>query len=289
MAHTTDATPVPCGVSAARAENPPGGGGRRGTTAAGRAPSVVAGPAPTGAARSPAARTAPPPAPAAAEAARQRRHPGERGVAAGAVERRRAAARGPRRLAGARAAAGRAPGEHETAGWAAHGGAGAALGGGWRAGAGPSAARLAASTRGPRAGALPLIASVDGSTREARRQQPQGWRAHAGVVLGGKLRVMVEAFRHRPVWPWSPDDAAAHAKRVVAEMLAARPGGGRLVGDLGCGRFVWFAACTASDRFWVTRRREKTAYRTVPERGRPAPTIAMRASRGARHFWTPCT
>ena len=94
-------------------------------------------------------------APAAAEAARPRRHPGERGVAAGAVERRRAAARGPRRLAGARAAAGQAPGEHETAGWAARGGAGAALGGGWRAGAGPSAARLAASTRGPRAGALP--------------------------------------------------------------------------------------------------------------------------------------
>ena len=44
----------------------------------------------------------------------------------------------------------------------------------------------------------PLIASVDGSTREARRQQPQGWRAHAGVVLGGKLRVMVEAFATAP-------------------------------------------------------------------------------------------
>jgi hypothetical protein len=112
---------------------------------------------------------------------------------------------------------------------------------------------------------FPLIAIVDGSTLEALRKKTQVLREHAGLVLGGKMMVMVEAFSHRPLWQLYTDDAAANDKRFVAEILAALPVGGLLVFDLGFFSFLWFDDFTASDRFFVTRMREKTAYRTVQE------------------------
>ena len=112
---------------------------------------------------------------------------------------------------------------------------------------------------------FPLVAIVDGSTLEALRKKTQVLREHAGVVLGGKMMVMVEAFSHRPLWQLYTDDAAANDKRFVAEILAALPVGGLLVFDLGFFSFLWFDDFTASDRFFVTRMREKTAYRTVQE------------------------
>jgi IS4 transposase len=112
---------------------------------------------------------------------------------------------------------------------------------------------------------FPLIAIVDGSTLEALRKKTQVLREHAGLVLGGKMMVMVEAFSHRPLWQVYTDDAAANDKRFVAEILAALPVGGLLVFDLGFFSFLWFDDFTASDRFFVTRMREKTAYRTVHE------------------------
>jgi Transposase DDE domain len=110
-----------------------------------------------------------------------------------------------------------------------------------------------------------LIAIVDGSTLEALRKKTQALREHVGLVLGGKMMVMVEAFSHRPLWQLYTDDAAANDKRFVAEILAALPVGGLLVFDLGFFSFLWFDDFTASDRFFVNRRREKTAYRTVQE------------------------
>jgi Transposase DDE domain len=112
---------------------------------------------------------------------------------------------------------------------------------------------------------FPLVAIVDGSTLEALRKNTQVLREHAGVVLGGKMMVMVEAFSHRPLWQLYTDEAAANDKRFVAEILAALPMGGLLVFDLGFFSFLWFDDFTASDRFFVTRMREKTAYRTVQE------------------------
>ena len=112
---------------------------------------------------------------------------------------------------------------------------------------------------------FPLMAIVDGSTLEALRKKTQVLREHAGLVLGGKMMVMVEAFSHRPWWQLSTDDAAANDQRLVAEILAALPVGGLLVFDLGFFSFLWFDDFTASDRFFVTRMREKTAYRTVQE------------------------
>jgi Transposase DDE domain len=112
---------------------------------------------------------------------------------------------------------------------------------------------------------FPLIALVDGSTLEALRKKTQVLRECAGLVLGGKMMVMVEAFSHRPLWQHYTEDAAANDKRFAAEILAALPVGGLLVFDLGFFSFLWFDDFTASHKFFVTRMREKIAYRTVRE------------------------
>jgi hypothetical protein len=109
------------------------------------------------------------------------------------------------------------------------------------------------------------LALVDGATLEALRTKTQGLREPAGWVLGGKMMVLVEAFSHRPRWQLYTEDAAANDKRCAAEILAALPVGGLLVFDLGCFSFLWFDDFPASARFFVTRMREKTAYRTVQE------------------------
>ena len=110
---------------------------------------------------------------------------------------------------------------------------------------------------------FPRLAIVDGSTLEALRKKTQGLRQREGLVLAGRLMVMVEAFSHRPLWQLYTDDALANDKRFAAEILVALPVGGLLVFDLGFFSFLWFDDFTASRRFFVTRMREKTAYRTV--------------------------
>ena len=112
-------------------------------------------------------------------------------------------------------------------------------------------------------GASRCIALVDGSTLEALRKKTQVLREREGLVLGGKMMVMVEAFSHRPLWQLYTEDAAANDKRFAAEILAALPVGGLLVFDLGFFSFLWFDDFTDQQRFFVTRMREKIAYRTV--------------------------
>ena len=111
--------------------------------------------------------------------------------------------------------------------------------------------------------AFSLIAIVDGSTLEALRKKTQVLREPQGLVLGGKMIVMVEAFSHRPLWQLYTDDAAANDKRFTAEIMAALPIGGLLVFDLGFFSFLWFDDFTDQQKFFVTRMRAKTAYRTV--------------------------
>jgi Transposase DDE domain len=109
---------------------------------------------------------------------------------------------------------------------------------------------------------FPLLAIVDGSTLEALRKKTQVLREQPGLVLAGKVLVMVEAFSHRPLWQAYTEDAVANDKRFAAEILAALPLGGLLVFDWGFFRFLWFDAFTSAGTFFVTRMREKTAYRT---------------------------
>jgi hypothetical protein len=107
------------------------------------------------------------------------------------------------------------------------------------------------------------VAIVDGSTLEALRKKTQVLQEREGLVLAGKIMVMVDAFSHYPLWQLYTEDAAANDKRFGAELLAAVPVGGLLVFDLGFFSFLWFDDFTAATKFFVTRMREKTAYRTV--------------------------
>jgi hypothetical protein len=86
---------------------------------------------------------------------------------------------------------------------------------------------------------FPWIAIVDGSTLEALRNQTEVLRQREGLVLGGKMMVMVEAFSHRPLWQLYTEDAAANDKRFAVEILAMLPPGGLLVFDLGFFSFLY--------------------------------------------------
>ena len=105
------------------------------------------------------------------------------------------------------------------------------------------------------------IAMVDGSTLEAIRKKTQTLQAQAGLVLAGRMMVMVEAFTHRPLWQLYTADAAANDKRFAAEILAAVSARGLLIFDLGFFSFLWFDEFTNQQKFFVTRLRQKTAYR----------------------------
>jgi hypothetical protein len=108
-----------------------------------------------------------------------------------------------------------------------------------------------------------VLAIGDGSTLEALRKKTASLRERTGLVLAGKIMVLVDAFSHRPLWQLYTEDAAANDKRFAAEILAALPVGGLLVCDLGFFSFLWFDDFTDQKKFFVTRMREKTAYRTV--------------------------
>jgi hypothetical protein len=110
---------------------------------------------------------------------------------------------------------------------------------------------------------FPVLAIVDGSTLEALRKKAQILRQREGLVLAGKMMVMVEAFSHRPLWQLYTEDAQANDKRFTAEILAVLPVGGLVVCDLGFFSFPWFDHLTDQEKYFVTRMREKTAYRTV--------------------------
>jgi hypothetical protein len=105
------------------------------------------------------------------------------------------------------------------------------------------------------------IAMVDGSTLEALRKKTQTLHAQPGLVLAGRVMAMVEAFTQRPLWQLYTEDAAANDKRFAAEILAAVPERGLLVFDLGFFSFLWFDEFTEQQKFFVTRLRQKTAYR----------------------------
>jgi hypothetical protein len=110
---------------------------------------------------------------------------------------------------------------------------------------------------------FPRIAMVDGSTLEALRKKTQTLQAQPGLVLAGRMMVRVEAFTHRPLWQLYTEDAAANDKRFAPEILAAVPRGGLLVFDLGFFSFLGFDDFTDQHKFFVTRLRQKTAYRTT--------------------------
>jgi hypothetical protein len=112
---------------------------------------------------------------------------------------------------------------------------------------------------------LPWLAMGAGSTLDALRQKPAVVRERPGLVWAGKMRGMVAACTHRPRWPLDTEDARANDQRLAAAILAALPVGGLWVCALGWFCWLGFADLTDQPTGCVTRRREKTASRTVQE------------------------
>jgi hypothetical protein len=110
---------------------------------------------------------------------------------------------------------------------------------------------------------FPLIALADGTTLEALRKKTQALQAVEGLALAGRLMMVIEAFSHRPLWHLYTTDAAANDKRFTTEIVAAIPPGGVLVFDLGFFSFLWFDDFTEEHKYFVSRMRHKTTYRTL--------------------------
>jgi hypothetical protein len=112
-------------------------------------------------------------------------------------------------------------------------------------------------------GVFPSVLVVDGSTLEGLRKKTKELRNEQGAVQGGKIAVMVEAFGLRPVWQSYIEEWTANDKRFSQDILSAVPDGGLVVYDLGFFSFPWFDKFTDQGKYFVTRLREKTAYKVV--------------------------
>lgn len=73
--------------------------------------------------------------------------------------------------------------------------------------------------------------------------------------------MVVAAFTHQPVATWYTSNSKANDKTWCDELLNRLPVGGLLIFDLGFFKFPWFDEFTATNKFFVTRLREKTAYK----------------------------
>jgi hypothetical protein len=112
---------------------------------------------------------------------------------------------------------------------------------------------------------------ADGSTLEALRGRvgPEATSTDKATTkavterLGGKMMVVVEAFTARPICALYDTDAAANDKRFNGAVAERLPPNGLLVFDLGFFSFPFFDEITGAGKSFVTRMREKTAYRTL--------------------------
>lgn len=104
---------------------------------------------------------------------------------------------------------------------------------------------------------------ADGSTLEGIKKKSEQLKHVEGYVLGGKIMMMVEGFGLKPVFELYTEDSSANDKRFSQQLLESAPKGGLLVYDLGFFSFGWFDEFTQQGKFFVTRMREKTAYKVV--------------------------
>lgn len=103
---------------------------------------------------------------------------------------------------------------------------------------------------------------ADGSTLEAVARKLDSLKPQASR-LGGKMMMMVEAFSCRPVAAWYSADARAHDQQWNNALLERLPKGALLIFDLGFFNFAWFDAFTATDKYLLTRWRNKTAGKVI--------------------------
>ena len=115
---------------------------------------------------------------------------------------------------------------------------------------------------------FPLLAIVDGSTLEALRKKAQVLREQPGLVLAGKVLVMVEAFSHRPLW-----QALYRGRPGQRQALCGGDSGGPATWAgcwcliVGFFSFLWFDA--------LTERRQVLCHAAARKDGRIGPVQVL--------------
>lgn len=106
------------------------------------------------------------------------------------------------------------------------------------------------------------LAVADGSVLEALAKKLTRVRDQK-FPLGGKMMALVEAWSLRPLGIWYSPDEHTNDKAWSQELLERLPVDGLLVFDLGFFSFVWFDAFTETKKWFITRLRQKSAYKVT--------------------------
>lgn len=103
---------------------------------------------------------------------------------------------------------------------------------------------------------------ADGSTLEALKRKLKVLKDKK-QVLGGKMMMVVQMFSHQPVKVWYSENPRDNDKLWCHQLLDYLPINGLLVFDMGFFKFPWFDQFTKSQKYFLTRLREKTSYQVV--------------------------
>jgi hypothetical protein len=110
---------------------------------------------------------------------------------------------------------------------------------------------------------FPQVWIADGSTLEELRRTLETDRSQSSTILGGKMMAIVDLFTHQPIEIAYTDDPDVNDKTFTPWLLSILPTGGLLVFDLGFFSFPWFDEFTQQGKFFITRLRGKTSYRSI--------------------------
>ena len=103
---------------------------------------------------------------------------------------------------------------------------------------------------------------ADASTLEALRRKLKVLKDKK-QVLAGKIMMVVEMFSHQPIKLWYSQNPKDNDKLWCYQLLEYLPINGLLVFDWGFFKFSWFDQFTDSQKYFLTRLREKTSYQVM--------------------------
>lgn len=107
------------------------------------------------------------------------------------------------------------------------------------------------------------IYAVDASVLEALFRKLAALREVPVAPLAGQMTVVVELLSHVPLKVWYQAEAGANEKRTAPALLAWLKAGSLVVFDMGYFAFHFFDDLTRQQVAFVTRLREKTAFKVV--------------------------
>lgn len=110
---------------------------------------------------------------------------------------------------------------------------------------------------------FPACYVADGSTLEALRGRLKESSVEGEPLLGGKMMGVIDFYTRRAVRAWYSPTPQTNDKSFLGELLPSLCPGSLLIFDLGFFSFPFFDELSEGKISFVTRLREKTAYRVV--------------------------